>query len=123
MSEFPSSPEAIVSRPIAKDDERMMEILNKAVAPASSTPWSEASAKDIARDVRRAMDALLAAPMRAEEVPLVVSPAQYRKAQNLLGVHDRPLTNADLWEAAFKEIEQAGLDPFEVIARMWGGPT
>ncbi len=119
MSE--ESPEVIVSRPIPPKgkDPAIDEMLARAVTPSPGARWEAASAGDVVADLRAAVDNILKESMVPTiERPFVVSPANYAKAQDLLGIHDRPLTNADMWEAAQLEIKAAGLDPFEVLAQM-----
>ena len=118
-------PEVVVSRPIPPkgEDPAFDEMLRNAVAP-NMKPW-DGTAADVLADLRAAVDKILTAPVIPMEQPFVISPVHYKKAQDLLGVHDRPLTNDDLWEAAYKEVEEAGLDPFTEIAKihaqMYGG--
>ena len=118
MSGLEPSPEVVVSRPIEPDDVTM-ELLRKAVAPDPDPGrWSRTSSDpvaDIRRAVQQAQERMFAPPV---EEPFVVHPDLYAKAQDLLGVHDRPLTNADMWRAAMIEIEQAGIDPLDALARL-----
>lgn len=87
-----------------------------------SAAWAGQSSADILADVRAAAKKLTETTWDLHTV-FPIHPAHYRKAQDLLGVYDRPLTEADLWAAAEIELEQNGETWADVYRHLFGEGT
>lgn len=82
------------------DDEDLNELLRLSlradpkVGPITWTETSQLTAETLWAAMEKVRDAPIPYPV------LLVHPKSYQRARDILGIHDRPLTQAEFWKAA-----------------------